>query len=482
VHSGENVNTWKQDVLQELDALSSKGVSFRRAKILLAVSGGVDSMALLHFWQQQGVPHYQCSLGVAHVHHGLRGESDLEYAYVEKICEEQNIPFYGTKLDPRQSLKESVEMWGRRERYRFFEKLQKKYGFSYVFTAHHQDDQLETLFLRLWRGTGVKGLQGVHYYRSPNIIRPFLFMEKDVLRRYCLQENVSWWEDRSNQDLGISRNWFRYRYLSRQENIGKLRQTTTYITKAVQDLLPKLERFWQLEWDREKAYPCLPSSTIKKWMNEDPLLYFNDFAHLVLASGGALEEATYEEWIRQWKQGVWPVRVCIGGNQELLCDSEGCRVRILETSSQKVNLKHIEGFGELEWDISSHQNSIETTWGSRKVRLSATRLVKYNNFILPKKQNNLVFLDGKQLTSKLIVRVRKDGDLFSPLGTLSKTRKLKKYLNEQKVPLEKRKTHILICDENNASTVVWVPSLNLSEYYKVTPETDELLKLEIQWL
>ena len=173
-------------------------------------------MALLHFFYRCSKDYKTLNLEVCHIDHGLRVDTYWDRELVEDYCRSKNIPVINKTLDPHtKPVGESVEMWGRRNRYQIFEKLSSRYCFDYVLTAHHLNDQIETLIMRLQRGTGIDGLMGVHFYRKPNLLRPFLFWPKEELVRFLSHHEISWREDYSNKDVKFRRNWVRQNFLQK---------------------------------------------------------------------------------------------------------------------------------------------------------------------------------------------------------------------------------------------------------------------------
>ena len=149
-------------------------------KILLTVSGGVDSMVMLALFVEAGY-----NIGVAHCNFSLRGEeSDQDEATVEAVAKSYNIPFYNKRFDTQGEMErtgESMEMAARRLRYEWFDQLSAEHGYTAIAIAHHVDDSIETFFINLLRGTGLRGLTGITRQRG-NIIRPLLFAErKEIL-------------------------------------------------------------------------------------------------------------------------------------------------------------------------------------------------------------------------------------------------------------------------------------------------------------
>ena len=188
-------------------------------RILLAVSGGADSIAMLHLFSKTG---YQC--GIAHCNFHLRGnDSDLDESFVKNLAANYQIPFYKTDFETREyALKNgiSIEMAARELRYAWFEKIRQENNFHYIATAHHQDDLIETFFINLTRGTGIRGLTGFRQ-KKDRIIRPMLFTNRETINQFIEEEKLEYRVDVSNSDIKIIRNKFRHVILPALEEMNK---------------------------------------------------------------------------------------------------------------------------------------------------------------------------------------------------------------------------------------------------------------------
>lgn len=167
---------------------------------LLAVSGGADSMALLHMM-------HKSNLMVAHVNHQIRPDSHMDALLVEQFCAEHGIGFTQTiLLNPPTT---GIEAWARAQRYTFFESVMRINCIPVLVTAHNANDQAETIIMRLIRGTGIKGLRGIHEL-NPTLHRPLLGITKPEIYEYCKTNNVPYREDSTNTDTKYLRNRVRH--------------------------------------------------------------------------------------------------------------------------------------------------------------------------------------------------------------------------------------------------------------------------------
>jgi tRNA(Ile)-lysidine synthase len=178
----------------------------RTARLLAAVSGGSDSVALLHVLLALGQ-----RVGVAHVHHGLRGaEADRERAFVVDLCRGLGVPFHGACVDARHRDARSPEARARELRYEALERLRREGGYVSLITAHQQDDQAETVLLRALRGTGPAGLAAIRpALDGGRVLRPLLGVRRAALAEYLARRQLAFVSDSSNDDRAIPRNRLR---------------------------------------------------------------------------------------------------------------------------------------------------------------------------------------------------------------------------------------------------------------------------------
>ena len=178
-------------------------------QIIIAVSGGKDSMTLLYsmFKIADGL---NLKINAVHINHHLRDNSNNDQILVEKFCKQLKINFTFDHLDPATKLKgESPESWARNHRYASLERIRKEIGADWIFTAHHGNDQIETILFHLSQGTGISGLRGIHDNQG-HILRPMLCFSRGDIDQYAVEMNIPWVDDSSNLDESIPRNNLRH--------------------------------------------------------------------------------------------------------------------------------------------------------------------------------------------------------------------------------------------------------------------------------
>ena len=185
-------------------------------KLLVGLSGGADSVALMHMLLEEGA-----QVSAVHVNHGLRGsESDGDEAFVRQLCEKLGVPLYLYRADPPEN---PGEGWAREVRYGFFRQAMQASGADALVLAHHRDDQAETLLLHLLRGAGLNGLKGMAFsaqVEGMRVLRPLLSLSRESLRAYLVQKGLPWREDASNADPRFLRNAIRHELLPLMEQLA----------------------------------------------------------------------------------------------------------------------------------------------------------------------------------------------------------------------------------------------------------------------
>jgi tRNA(Ile)-lysidine synthetase-like protein len=492
--------------------LESMGFRPQGATLVLAVSGGADSMALLEFWRRAGAPRFGCRLLAVHVHHGLRASADRDQALVETRCGETGIPLSIFRLDPcsRRS-GESMEMWARRERYRCLleaaraaaqEAAPGRAPRTYILTGHHRDDMVETVIQRLDRGTGPRGLGGIPFLRETGdpaiaIVRPLLDRSRTGIREYLSLAGVAWAEDESNADCRIGRNLVRHRLLPalRAKEPG-LDERLFSLAMAMQSLaprLPALEDEAGLLRRDEEGRPHLPAADVAERLAEDDVESLRHWlARLAREDGappeawtGSVTEEILDELRRQWPPSTRNLRVKIAPghylarrNHRIYWEMESRKAKkACPSTPQRIILDR--GSAHASW-----------RWGDRVYALSARRYPRPAELHFPGPGEKRAIFDANLISCTLLVRTRKAGDRFSPLGIESGSRKLKVFLSEKKIPWGVRDELPLVFAQPDAAsagrpasgTLAWVPGYGMSEFFKVGAHTSQILELELRCL
>lgn len=438
-------------------------------KIVVGVSGGHDSMTLLHVLES--LKHeIGFEISVAHINHGIRGvEADGDEAYVSNICKQFKIPFYSMRANMDEYAKEhklTSEEAGREIRYNFFRKVIKDSGSNKIAVAHNKDDQAETLLMRFMRGTGIDGLRGMEF-KTNDIIRPLLYVERVDIEKYCVEFEISPRIDKTNAMPIYARNKVRLElipYIKNTFNSGIINTLfrTSEIMKSDSDFL--------MEYTKEKFEDILKESTkskitldTKKIENLHPAIKTRVIRYAI-------------EKLNKNLKGI--ERKHIDDILELISSNKtGKMINISNNIVVKISyddfiLEKNEQTEELSFNHKLEIDGVKyiEELGS-KIKTSVYSIEDVNIDL----NNKLVkCFDYDNINSEIYVRNRKNGDKFKPFG-MNGSKKLKSFFIDEKVPKEQRSKIPLVLD---GEAIIWVVGHRISEDYKVSSSTKKVLVLE----
>lgn len=421
------------------------------AKLIVGVSGGADSVALLHFLHNAG---YKCI--VAHCNFHLRGiESDTDETFVKDLAEKWHIPFFSTSFNTKTFAKEkgiSIEMAARDLRYDWFAALKKEQNAEAIAIAHHLDDSIETFFINLSRGTGLRGLLGIQP-KQGSIIRPFLSVSRDEINNYISTNHLQSRIDLSNFDQLIIRNKIRHSLIPVFESFNpSFRQIMAEnfmrlgeLNEVANDLIDSFRK------DVVIDYEGYFSISISKLLNQTNAHYFlfellkpynfndatvNDILHhLDGESGKSFLSSTH--------------RVIKDRNYLLVTPSI-----VIDNSSYSIP----EGSPSINTPLELH--------------LAQPICVTTNSI---EKNNHVACIDFEKLTFPLKIRRPKEGDFFYPLGMNGK-KKLSDFFIDQKFNLlEKENCWIL----TSGDQIVWVIGYRLDDRFKIDEKSKKMIKISL---
>lgn len=435
-------------MLQALKAyIKSSGLFNQSDRILLAVSGGVDSIVMVRLFKDAGF-----NFGVAHVNFGLRGEeSDGDEEFVKNQALQMGVPFYIKNFSTEQYAadhKISIQMAARDLRYAWFDEILNEQGFSFVATAHHLDDQAETFFINLLRGTGISGMHGI-LPKQGRIIRPLMFTTREKIMTFALEKELAWRDDRSNKSRKYLRNKLRLDVLTElykinpqfsyklNESINHLRDVETiynsHISGVTADLVQDTPKgvLISIDW----IYEYEPHNT---YLFE--LLKPYGFSYPVV-----------KEIVRSLD--TFSGKVFYSPTHRLLRDRENFIIQPL--SDLSADLFDGETF-------YIERNSINIEQPVCLCMFEADNIAE-----LPMGKASIACLDLDKLKFPLKLRKWEKGDWFIPLGLKGK-KKLSDFFINQKFSLsDKEKTWLLISGED----IVWVIGKRIDNRFCITPNT-----------
>lgn len=433
-----------------IDFVKQESLFDPNEKILLGVSGGIDSVVMVELFSKSGF-----NFGIAHCNFRLRGkESDEDSAFVESLAHISNVTFYSKEFDTRtfannQSI--SIQMAARELRIKWFEQIILGYGYQYYATAHHLDDQIETILNNFFRGTGISGLHGI-LPKSGKTIHPMMFCFRKQIEEYAHQHHLRYRTDSTNKKTDYIRNRIRNQLIPviRQiypnyqktisENILRIQQVETIYRKHIQKTAEKLIV-------KDKDYVKIPVKGLLRLKPVEMYLY-----ELIKPYGfNYASAADISDSINSGSGKYF-----LSGSHKITKDRNDL---IIEERKKDVTREYVIVKGEnmisdpvkLKMDIKKHTAGYKIS-----------------------KKPTIAHLDYDKLKFPLKLRKRQKGDYFYPLGMTGK-KLLSNFFIDSKISVpDKDKTWLLISDEQ----IVWVIGYRIDNRYKITANTKTIITIE----
>lgn len=387
---------------------------------LIALSGGADSVALAMMMKEQG-----CCIRALHCNFHLRGEeSDRDEVFVRDFCQKNNICLEVKHFKTWESAKQhcvSIEMEARDQRYKWFKERALALGAEGVCVAHHMDDQAETILMNLIRGTGVKGLAGMHperIFEGMKIIRPLLGVTKQELLNYLAKHNQEYVTDSTNLERDALRNRIRLDVIPLLKSINP--SAIQCMARTAENLLLELEA----ETTEKDLFEKLSELGFTRTQIID------------------IHEHTKKENINKSTGCLWN-----SGTHTLLINRGETILKKRETYPTTCPQLGIEII-EKGWEPSAEDF----------------------------KNKRQTFINADKLKGTLIVRKAMSGDRFKPFGMKNGTKLLSDYLTDRKVNLLDKKEQFVVVD-SITNKIVWLIGQDIDNEYRITPETNKIIKL-----
>lgn len=437
--------------------IAENGLLKRRESVLIGLSGGADSVALLSILTRLA-PRNTWSVRAAHFNHGIRGVgAEEDELFCRNLCEEMGVHFHCETADVPAYAREnglSIETAGRLLRYEFLDRIAEKTGCTKIATAHHMDDNAESIMLHLIRGSGLAGLTGMKPARD-NLIRPLLNCRKDELVFYLEHEGILYRTDETNLVAEGSRNRVRLDIVPYLEKHINPAIVPTLCSMA--ELLSQDEAYLSEQAARAYEEYRRDGGLLREPVAKLPYPIKTRVIRLALAEAGAIVDIE---------------RVHVDAVAELLEARTGAKL-MLPRIEAWVSYDLIR-FGKQEpapeFELPFRQGLVETPLGLFRI----TEVEGTAGF---EKSTEIAFLDKEKvekLGGEIVIRTRRDGDRFRPVGAPGK-RKLKDYLIDRKIDREKRDVIPLVACGNE---VLYVAGYAASESTKVDDTTGSMLKVE----
>lgn len=420
-------------------------------RLLLTVSGGVDSMVLLHLLHKQ-----QYHITVAHCNFGLRAiDSDLDASFVEDTCSKLQIPCFIRKFETATYAADngiSIQMAARELRYEWFDELKKNHGFNYILTAHHADDQLETILLNLVRGKGPITWSGIPL-KNESIVRPMLSLFKEEIHLYAKEHEIAYREDSSNLKADYDRNFIRHRItpllkelnpsvVNTFSSLGEMAGARELMIKQyIAIIKPQLckEEYGILKIDlKELMTLTAPSGILFELIGE------KGFSHEQCIN---ITEGHIHDTGKHYFSEIYRAIVDRG------------KLLIKEKSEDKMH----------SMQFSKNEHTVQFWRGEIQLKLVSRSEIDYKN--LPE---NEACIDAETIEQTLEIRSPKNADSFMPLGMKHKKLLSDFFIDKKMSIFDKEQTALLV----SGNEIIWVIGHRIDQRYCITEKTVKILHLK----
>ena len=422
----------------------------KETPLLLAVSGGLDSMVLTDLCRNSDL-----NISLAHCNFRLRGdESDGDEQFIKDFSKAHDLEFFTTHFDTEvfaQTSKQSIQMAARQLRYEWFESLQKQYGFEYILTAHHADDNLETVLINLSRGTGLEGLMGIPEING-SVVRPLLEFSRDAIHDFAIQEEILWREDSSNKNTKYVRNNLRHTIIPLLKDLNpsfiESFQTTQNHLKDTQSILDD----YMLEIEDK----------VVESINEHQIVYNIDQLQSLNNPKAYLYQLLKMYNFTDWTQ-ITALLDAQSGKQ-----ITSSTHRLLKNRSQLI-LSPLNASSETSILIEATETTVSIPDQPFDLKLEITPFKEATS-------KDVLYLDFESLEFPLRLSHRKIGDYFHPSGMNGK-KKLSKYFKDEKLSLIDKENALVMY---SGDAVVWIVGRRADQRFLATEKSPKILKLSIE--
>lgn len=424
----------------------------KKDRLLLAVSGGVDSVVLCELCYSAGF-----DFAIAHVNFQLRGaESDADEYFVASLAKKYNVSFFTKKfntLEYATEHKRSIQVAARELRYEWFQSLlnDPTASLKYLLTAHHADDNTETILMNFFKGTGINGLKGI-LAKQEQLLRPLLFATKNDILLFAEQHQLSFREDASNAEDKYTRNYFRNQLIPAIEKV---------FPQVTQNLQDNAFRFKDIHTIYQEAVALKK----KKILFKEGAMYKIPVLRL-------LQEKAYHTILYDIIQAFGFSAAQTIEVEKLLFASTG---KYVESATHRVLRNRKWLLITALHSTKAEQYVVEKDTKELSFEEGTLSLSFLHAPVAIENDANIALLDASSLSFPLILRKWKMGDYFYPLG-MNKKKKVSRFLIDQKCSLA-QKDHIWVLESNRK--IMWVLGLRIDNRCKVTPQTQGIVKLHL---
>jgi tRNA(Ile)-lysidine synthase len=436
------------------------------SRLLLAVSGGADSLALLHLLAHARTQ-YPLELTAATLNHGLRPEATEEVAFVQEMAESWKVPCVSGQV---QLANVGIEAAARKARYDFLAEVAESTKSDYVLTAHQADDQTETILMHLLRGSGLQGLIGMKmlapmpYHPEYQLVRPLLPFSRQSIEAYCAEHSLEPRQDSSNFDTSYRRNAIRH------EIVPRLRQLNPQLDAALTRLGKIVEAEDAFVEDEFKNH-VLPQMNFSEGVSIRRKTFLS--WHLVMQRRAILAALSHLDSVPDFERIDSAIELIQRGKLGAILEfSDAIQLRL------DYAVLFIEAVGAQYTAPDTPQNPYASP-----ILLAIPSLIALENHMLTLSDSpspDDIARLALPADAKILLRSRRDGDIFKPLGMAGKSRKLKKWLIDRKIPQYLRDKIPLLEINEEIAAIILPHTWGISESFSVTPASDRVIYFSVK--
>lgn len=419
-------------------------------KVILAVSGGIDSMVMTDLFSRM-----DNELLVTHCNFSLRGEeSDEDEVFVKEYCSRKSIPFISKRFDTISFAEEnniSVQMAARELRYKWFYELQLEKDFDFIATAHNLDDQIETFFINLTRGTGIRGLTGISE-KNGILIRPLIQFTRDKIEAYANRHGIEWREDTSNLSIKYIRNKFRHQIIPLMKDMNPSFEKTMADNM---DKLKQVQSVYLKHIEERKGFILRRSG--KQFIISINTLLREEFGEYILYE--ILSDLSFSA---SAIKDIWNSLEALPGKKFY---SESHR---LIKDREELIIEAVKSLEEKKYYIDREQREVNFPL---KVSIDYVDNV---DFVIPP-YPDIACLDADKLNFPLIIRKWHPGDYFHPLG-MKNSKKLSDFFVDNKFSIPQKENTWLLC---SGQDIAWIIGYRIDDRFKISNETRNIMKIQV---
>lgn len=423
------LNQFKQHIAQNFTQVFTQ-------KTLLAVSGGVDSMVLLHLYNALKV-----NFAVAHCNFQLRGtESDLDEKLVTDFCKKNRIPFFVEKFDTMQIVKSknvSIQIAARELRYHWFKQLCTAHNYQFIATAHHLNDQVETFLINFTRGTGIDGLIGIPE-KNEQVIRPLLPFSREEILNYAVDNRVEWREDQSNALTKYQRNKIRHLV------VPVLMEENLHFLKSFQNTLQFLKQTQHLAYDAMVYFEneCVIKQADFVKIDLDKLQKFNNkTTYLVqfLMPYGFFSSTEIE-------------KICVASTGKFIKNNNYTLLK----NRNELLIYDEKLINKAVFVIKNENDVLQLPFFMKILKVENAEI---------NTDKDTIFVNSELLKWPLVLRKINTADIFQPFG-MEGFKKVAKFFKDEKLSkVEKENTWLLV---NGDDKIIWIVGMRADNRFKIT--------------